>query len=105
MPFASAKIHYTMASMNAKLKVDKAGRIVLPKPVREKLQLAPGDELELESQDDRITLRPLRGTAQLRKKRGVWVFHSGEPLSAETVEETLDQVRRERDDRNLGPGH
>jgi AbrB family looped-hinge helix DNA binding protein len=53
--------------MAARLKVDKLGRIVLPKAVREKLQLAPGDELELESLDDRITLRPLRGTAQLRK--------------------------------------
>jgi len=91
--------------MTAKLTIDKAGRIVLPKPVREKLQLAPGDELELESLDDRITLRPLRGTAQLRKKRGVWVFHCGEPLSASTVEETIDQVRRERDEGNLGQGY
>ena len=91
--------------MNAKLTVDKAGRIVLPKPIREKLQLAPGDELELESFDDRITLRPLRGTAQPRKKRGVWVFHCGEPLSAATVDETIEQARRERDERNLGQRH
>jgi AbrB family looped-hinge helix DNA binding protein len=102
MPFAYAKSQCKMVSMNAKLRVDKAGRIVLPKPVREKLQLAPGDELVLESLDDRITLRPLRGTAQLRKKRGVWVFRCGEPLSASTVDQTLEQVRRERDDRNLG---
>ncbi len=90
--------------MTAKLTIDKRGRIVLPKPVRGKLQLAAGDELELESLDDRITLRPLRGSAQLRKKRGVWVFHCGEPLSASTVEETIEQVRRERDDENLGQG-
>jgi AbrB family looped-hinge helix DNA binding protein len=88
--------------MLTKLTIDKLGRIVLPKPVREKLQLSAGDELEMESLDDRITLRPLRGTAQLRKKRGVWVFRSGEPLSAATVQETLEQVRRERDDQNLG---
>jgi AbrB family looped-hinge helix DNA binding protein len=105
VPFVPAKTHYTMVAMTARLKVDRAGRIVLPKPLREKLQLAPGDELELESQDDRITLRPLRGTAQLRKKRGVWVFHSGEPLSASMVEETIQQIRRERDDRNLGRSH
>jgi hypothetical protein len=36
-------------------------------PVRDKLQLAAGDQLELESVDDRIMLRPLRGTARLRK--------------------------------------
>ena len=88
--------------MNAKLTVDKVGRIVLPKPVREKLQLAAGDQLELESLDDRITLRPLRGTAQLRKKHGVWVFHCGAPLSAATVRGTVEQVRRERGDQNMG---
>ncbi len=88
--------------MSATLKLDKLGRIVLPKPVREKLQLAAGDQLQLESLDDRIMLRPLRGTAQLRKKRGVWVFHCGEPLSATTVQETVERVRRERDEQNLG---
>ena len=93
-----------MAVMTAKLTLDKAGRIVLPKPVRDKLRLAAGDELELESLDDCITLRPLRGTAQLRKKRGVWVFHCGEPLSAATVDQTIEQVRRERDEHNLGLG-
>ncbi len=84
--------------MVAKLTVDKLGRIVLPKPVRDKLQLAPGDKLKLEILDDRITLRPVRGTAQLRKKRGIWVSHCGEPLAAATVQRTLEQVRRERDE-------
>lgn len=88
--------------MPAKLTLDKLGRVVLPKPVRDKLQLAAGDQLELESVDDRITLRPVRGTAQLRKKRGVWVFHCGSPLSAATVEQTVEQVRCERDQQNLG---
>ncbi len=91
-----------MVIMNAKLTLDKAGRIVLPKPVRDKLQLAPGDELDLETLDDLITLRPLRGTAQLRKKRGVWVFHCGEALSAATVDEAIEQARRERDEHSLG---
>jgi AbrB family looped-hinge helix DNA binding protein len=102
MVFDFAKSQSIMVGMLTKLTIDKLGRIVLPKPVREKLQLSAGDELQLESLDDRLTLRPLRGTAQLRKKHGVWVFRSGEPLSAATVQETLEQVRRERDDLNLG---
>jgi AbrB family looped-hinge helix DNA binding protein len=91
-----------MAIMTARLKVDKVGRVVLPKPVRDKLQLAPGDELELESSEDRIVLRPVRGNAQLRKKHGVWVFRSGEPLSLTTVNETMDRVRHEREAQILG---
>jgi AbrB family looped-hinge helix DNA binding protein len=88
--------------VNANITIDKAGRIVLPKPVRDQLQIAPGDQLRLENDDDRIILRPSRGTAQLRKKRGVWVYHSGEPLTAATVDATLERVRRERDEDNLG---
>lgn len=88
--------------MNTNLTIDKAGRIVLPKPVRDKLQIAPGDQLRMESDEDRIILRPTRGAAQLRKKRGVWVYRSHEPLTAATVQETLERVRRERDEENLG---
>jgi len=56
-----------MASMTKTLTVDKAGRVVLPKPVRDELQLTAGDSLELESFEDQIVLRPVRGTAGLRK--------------------------------------
>jgi AbrB family looped-hinge helix DNA binding protein len=82
--------------------IDKAGRVVLPKPVREELQLSPGDSIELESSEDRIVLRPARGNGRMYKKQGVWVFHGGAPLSADVVEKTLHQVRREREQRFLG---
>jgi AbrB family looped-hinge helix DNA binding protein len=83
--------------MVGKLTVDKAGRIVLPKPLRDELQLEPGDTLEIESIGEEITLRPLRGQAQLRKKQGVWVFRTGEPLSASETEKVVRQVRHERE--------
>src|SRR6202044_3403088 len=71
--------------MKTTLTIDRAGRLVLPKPVREELQLAAGDSLELESSEDQIILRPVRGTASLRKKQGVWVMRTGKPLTAEVV--------------------
>jgi AbrB family looped-hinge helix DNA binding protein len=86
--------------MLGRIIVDKAGRLVLPKPVRDELQLAPGDALELESSEEQIVLRPVRGTMPLRRKRGVWVFRTGESLSAETVERTIKDLRRERDQGN-----
>jgi len=84
-----------------KLTLDKAGRIVLPKPLRDELRIGPGDELDIQSSGEDITLRPVRGQAQLRKKHGVWVFRSGEPLSATTVQKTMREIQRERDARNL----
>jgi AbrB family looped-hinge helix DNA binding protein len=83
--------------MNTTLTVDKAGRVVLPKPVRDELQLAAGDSLELESSEDRIVLRPRRGGAGLHQKQGIWVFSTGEPISAEVTDEILQQMRRERE--------
>jgi AbrB family looped-hinge helix DNA binding protein len=104
-PPAFVEFQLIMALMNARLTIDKTGRIVLPKRVRDRLQLAAGDELELECVGDQITLRPVRGTAQLRQKHGVWVCRGSEPLDATTVEGTIEQVRRERDVRNLGRSH
>ena len=56
--------------MIAKLTLDKAGRVVLPKPLRDELELAAGDTLELESQGEQIMLRPVRGAVPLQKERG-----------------------------------
>jgi AbrB family looped-hinge helix DNA binding protein len=86
------------------LTVDKAGRVVIPKSLREELGLEPGDSLEMERLGEAITLRPVRGSGPLTKKQGVWVFHSGQPLSASATDEVLRQVREERDLTNLD-GH
>jgi AbrB family looped-hinge helix DNA binding protein len=88
--------------MNATINMDKAGRIVLPKTVRDELRLAAGDSLELEVSGDRIVLRSARVKSRLYKKRGIWVLHTGTPLSADITKETLRKVREEREDRFLG---
>ena len=88
--------------MNARLVIDKAGRILIPKSFREELRLEPGDTLEMESTGEQITLRPVRGTGPLTKEHGVWVFHSGQPLPASATDDMLDLLRKERDLANLG---
>jgi hypothetical protein len=55
----------------------------------------------VESAGEGITLRPVRGTGPLTKEHGVWVFHSGEPLSALATDKMLRQLREERDLANL----
>ena len=90
--------------MNTRLIIDKAGRVVIPKPLREELHLEPGDALEMESAGEQITMRPVRGTGPLTKEHGVWVFHTGQPLPASATDEMLQQIREERDLANLGKG-
>jgi AbrB family looped-hinge helix DNA binding protein len=87
--------------MSTRLIIDKAGRVVIPKPLRKELRLSAGDALELENVGEQIILRPVRGTAPLKKEHGVWVFYAGEPLSASATDDTLRQIRDERDLSNL----
>lgn len=88
--------------MNTAVTVDKAGRVVLPKPVRDELQLAAGDSLELETFEDRIVLRPMRARAAMRKKQGIWVLDIHEPISAAATDRVLRDIRRERERSALG---
>ena len=90
--------------MNTHLIIDKAGRVVIPRPLRKELHLEPGDGLEMESAGERITLRPVRGTGPLTKEHGVWVFHTGQALPASATDEMLQRIREERDLANLGKG-
>jgi AbrB family looped-hinge helix DNA binding protein len=83
--------------MNTTLTMDKAGRVVLPKKVRDELQLSAGESLDLESSGDQIVLRPSRGTAGMREKDGIWVFRTGQPISNRSVNETIRRVRDERE--------
>lgn len=88
--------------MSTRLVIDKAGRVVIPKPLREQLQMEPGDALEMETVGEQITLRPVRGTGPLTKEHGVWVFRSGQALASSATDEVLRQIREERDVANLG---
>jgi AbrB family looped-hinge helix DNA binding protein len=90
-----------MPFMTTQVTIDGAGRIVLPKPLRTELDVGPGDMLELESVGERITLRPVRGTAPLAKEKGVWVFRTGQPLAASVTDGLLEQVRESLDKQNL----
>lgn len=82
--------------MSATVNIDKAGRIVLPKALRDSLHLTPGDTLELTVEDEQVTLRPRRAVPPLQKERGVWVFRTGEMLTAGQARDTLHAIRRQR---------
>ena len=88
--------------MNSKVTLDQAGRVVLPKKLRDELHLSPGDTLDLTVQGDEVTLRPRRSSSPLQKKQGVWVFSTGKPMASDETAEALRDIREQRDRRNSG---
>jgi len=83
--------------------MDKAGRLILPKPVRNQLHLAPGDAFELEIEGDRVLLSPVRIAAGLHKEMGIWVYRSGKPAD-QSVVDLIEAGRNERLRETLGRG-
>lgn len=75
--------------------MDRAGRVLIPKALRDEWKLAPGDTLVLEGTPEQATLKPDKEQGVLKKKKGIWVFY-GEPVSAAEAEGALDRMREER---------
>jgi AbrB family looped-hinge helix DNA binding protein len=80
--------------MTTKITLDKAGRVVIPKPLREQLRLGPGDALAIDSYDECITLRPVRSHAALKKEYGIWVYQ-GAPSDV-SISDLIDREREKR---------
>jgi AbrB family looped-hinge helix DNA binding protein len=80
--------------MTTKVTLDKAGRVVLPKPLRDQMQLAAGDTLQLESEGESITLRPVRPKATLKKECGIWVYQGDSTDTS--IPDLLDHEREKR---------
>ncbi len=58
--------------------LDKFGRIVIPKRVRDDLGLKPGAVLKIEQNDQRILMEPVNGEPHVVVKSGVLVFSGTE---------------------------
>lgn len=82
--------------MNIIVTLDKAGRVVIPKTLRDELHLEPGDSLSLHAEGDKLVLRPLRTQTLLRKERGVWMYRTGKLMSAGLSGRTLRELREEQ---------
>jgi AbrB family looped-hinge helix DNA binding protein len=77
--------------------IDKAGRIVLPKRLRERFDLLPGDKLRVSIEGNSIKLEPAEGSGGFVRKGTVLVFRGLEaPVTAQEVGELIDQTREER---------
>ena len=77
--------------------IDSAGRIVIPKAIRERLGLVPGEPLELREREGHLEIEPAPTPMRLvRRKHGTVAVPEAElpPLTDELVRATLERVRR-----------
>ena len=81
--------------------IDKAGRIVVPKALRERYSLYPGAELDVEGTADGIRLRLRGGAAPFVEKNGMLVHHG--PTVATGID-VAEFINRQREGRALETG-
>jgi AbrB family looped-hinge helix DNA binding protein len=79
-----------------KTAIDRAGRMVIPKPIREAAGLRPGEPLEVVYCDGRIEIEPPATEVKLIRKGRLLVAHApGAPaMKHEEVNRVLREVRR-----------
>ena len=77
------------------LRIDKAGRIVVPKPLRERLGFKPDTELEAIEQPEGVLLKRVQQRPSMVKVDGLWV-HQGRAEPGANWERILEDVREER---------
>lgn len=82
-----------------KTTIDQAGRIVLPKAIREAAHLQDGTELEIRVVGDHIEIEPVHLDVDLVRKGNFVVAVPKEPppkLTKEQVEDTRRSIRDQR---------
>lgn len=82
-----------------RITIDAAGRLVIPKALRDAAGLRPGMPLDVRLRDGRIEIEAASVAVRLVEKHGILVAEPSEDagmLSAETVTSSLERLRNER---------
>ena len=76
--------------------IDRAGRLVVPRSLRDRIGLAGGGEVEITLDGAAIRIEPVAGT-QLREDGGLlFIPASGTPIDNTLVRELIDADRHGR---------
>ncbi len=79
-----------------KATIDKVGRLVIPRPLRERIGLAGGGTVEIEIEGSGLRIRPVVGK-QLREEGDLLVIpRTGASIDDTVVRELIDADRYQR---------
>jgi AbrB family looped-hinge helix DNA binding protein len=81
--------------MNAIVEIDKAGRIVVPKKLRDELHLTPGTRLRIERAGGQLVLEQDYPEPHLEMRGGLLVMVGGPPSTDEGVVEMINEQREQ----------
>lgn len=74
--------------------VDEVGRIVLPKPLRDRLRLTPGTKVDVSEYGDGLHVAPVSRTARIEERDGRLVAVADSPITDDDVLALIDAGRR-----------
>lgn len=74
--------------------VDDVGRIVVPKPLRDRLRLVPGTKVDVSEYGDGLHIAPAGRTARLEERDGYLVAVADTPITDDDVFALIDAGRR-----------
>jgi AbrB family looped-hinge helix DNA binding protein len=77
--------------------IDRLGRIVVPKAIRDRLHLVPGTKLELTAGAEGIRIVPVNAEPSLVRKDGILIHHGTETTDLD-IRRVIDQERANRND-------
>ena len=84
-------------SSSHRVTIDRAGRVVVPKALRDQLGITPGQPLEARVTDGHLEIAPQPLQVQLVEQDGLLIITTTEtipPLTSQSVRDVLDSVRR-----------
>ena len=76
--------------------IDGAGRVVIPKAVRDQANLEAGAEIDVEFRDGRIEIAPAAVPMRLTGQRGSAVIEAEREMPVLTADEVRDALERNR---------
>ncbi len=79
-----------------KTTLDRMSRIVVPKAIRDRFALGPGDRLEITVRPDGILLTPHIPVSPLKEVSGILPCSSEVPASAWNIDKFIDEQRNAR---------